>query len=69
VAGEQNSDGELTNTVPIPMSKVEQDGDTTLYSAIFTPERSGALAVAVRVRADRQYQIDPIEPGLLVRWA
>jgi glycogen phosphorylase len=69
VAGEQNGDGELTNAVPIPMSKVEQDGDVTLYSAIFTPERSGALAVAVRVRANRQYQIDPIEPGLLVRWA
>jgi starch phosphorylase len=69
VTGEQSSDGELRHPVALPMTQVGVDGDASLYSTVFTPERSGSMAVAVRVRAERENQIYPIEPGLLVRWA
>jgi starch phosphorylase len=69
VTGEQSSDGELRYPVALPMTQVGVDGDASLYSTVFTPERSGSMAVAVRVRAERENQIYPIEPGLLVRWA
>jgi starch phosphorylase len=69
VTGDQSGDGELRHPVPLPMTQTGEDGDACIYSTIFTPERSGPLAVAVRVRADPPNQIVPMEPGLLVRWA
>jgi hypothetical protein len=51
------------------MTQVGQDGDAMIYSAAFTPERSGSLAVGVRVRPDRPNQIRPIDPWVLIRWA
>jgi starch phosphorylase len=69
VTGEQGNDGELRHPTALPMSQVGKDGDALIYATDLTPARSGPLAVAARVRPDRQNQIHPIEPGLLIRWA
>jgi hypothetical protein len=69
VTGVQGSDGELKEPVPVPMTQIGQEGDALVYTTNFTPERSGSLAVGVRVRAERPHQIHPIDRGLLVRWA
>lgn len=69
VTGVQGSDGDLKEPVPVPMTQVGQEGDALIYTTNFTPERSGSLALGVRVRADRPNQIHPIDRGLLIRWA
>jgi hypothetical protein len=67
VTGESAGDSDIRNPISLPMTQVGQEGDGLLYAAAFTPERSGSLAVAVRVSPYRQHQILPIEP--LIRWA
>jgi hypothetical protein len=49
------------------MIQIGADGDAQRYGVTFTPQRSGPLAVAVRVRPARPQQILPVAP--LVRWA
>jgi starch phosphorylase len=67
VTGGVDGDNELSEPVAMTMTQIGQDGDAFTYALTFTPERSGQLAVAVRVRPDRPHQILPIDP--LVRWA
>lgn len=67
VTGGQDGDHDLRQPVAMPMLQAEQEGDALLYTASFTPQRSGPLAVGVRVRPERIDQIVPIAP--LIRWA
>jgi starch phosphorylase len=67
VTGGPNGDHDLRQPVAVPMIPNGQDGDALVYRVAFTPERSGPLAVAVRVRPQHEHQILPIDP--LVRWA
>lgn len=67
VTGSPDGDSDLRQPLSLPMSQVGAEGDALIYSATFTPERSGPLAVGVRVRPARNHEILPIEP--LVRWA
>jgi starch phosphorylase len=67
VTGVQTGDEELSDPVTLPMTQVGQAENALLYRATLTPERSGPLAVTVRVRPERLHQILPIDP--LVRWA
>jgi starch phosphorylase len=68
VTGDQRSDGELAQAVALPMTQVGQDGNALNYAITFTPDRSGPLAIGVRVRPNQPNQIHDIEPGL-IRWA
>ncbi len=69
VTGDPSGDSDLKHPVSLPMSQVGQEGDALIYAATLIPDRSGPIAVGVRIMADRQYQIEPIYPWLLVRWA
>jgi starch phosphorylase len=66
VTGTQDGDNDIRKPVAMPMTQAAQDGDALIYAATFTPEQSGPLAVAVRVRPDRPHQIMPIPP--LIQW-
>jgi glycogen phosphorylase len=68
VTGTQNGDSDLSDPISLPMEQTGEDGEALIYSAILTPERSGPLAVAVRVRPNRANEIHPIDPGVLIRW-
>ena len=69
VTGFAGSDGDVRKPISLPMIQTSQEGDALLYSAAFTPERSGPLAVGVRICPQRPNQIYPIDPYVLIRWA
>ena len=68
VTGDQKSNGELAHSIVLPMTQMAQNSNVLTYAVTFTPDRSGPLAIGVRVRPIRPSQIHPIEPGL-IQWA
>ena len=67
ITGQLEADNTIRHPISLPMIQTGQEGDALVYSVDFTPERSGPLAMAVRVRPERPHEILPIEP--LMRWA
>jgi starch phosphorylase len=67
VTGAADGDHDISNPIAIPMVQTGHEGHALLYQAAFTPERSGSIAVAVRVRPERQDYIMPIDP--MIEWA